>query len=377
MIFSRRAGIVAACCITMILSSCATFVRARDPARGRELWNCDAQAYLASDLCSGEKELLDWAAAYPLHRSLNDMTAGNLRAIASATDSVDRAAAVFYHRVVSEPRNHRFIEEINSIELRLSESTTGDLPDYSDRDVLFAFVPGMFYEDIDIRGLKGEPLIEAATDLGLPSVIIPVDQSGTVTENAKRIASFLRKHAAGYEEIIVATASKGAADFAVMLDEYGTEPFVARIRTWFNIGGILEPSRLVDMIESRPRLRFRAKLFFFVNGYDYRGFQSMGSTFEGRPGPLARRRGTPDHIEAVTIVGVPLGEHVTNTARPFYRVLSDAGPNDGFLLHAHSTRAAGPVYPVWRNDHYFQWSLPPERIRAFLVNAIRVPLPSP
>ncbi|MFP4374328.1 MAG: hypothetical protein ACLFPO_08350 [Spirochaetaceae bacterium] len=370
MSFSRRAGVIAACCITIILSSCATLVRARDPARGHELENCGARAYLASDLCHDEKELLDWAAAYPFHRSLSDLTAENLRAIAAATGSVDQAAAVFYHRVVSEPHTRRFIEEIHSTERRLSQGGTGDLPDYTDSNVLFAFVPGMFYEDIDIRGLKGEPLIEAATDLGLPSVVLPVDQTGTVVENAERIASFLREHAAGYEEIIVATASKGAADFAVMLDEYRTESFVSRIRTWFNIAGILEPSPLVDTIEDRPGLRVRARLFFLLNGYDYSGFQSMGSTFEGRPGPLARPLHRPDHIDVVTIVGVPLEEHVTHTARPFYRVLSDAGPNDGFLLHAHSIRVGGPIYPAWRNDHYFQWSLPPERVRAFIVNAL-------
>lgn len=114
----------------------------------------------------------------------------------AATDSVDRAAAVFYYRVVSEPRNRRFIQQIASTERSLAERTMGGLPGFRNGNALFAFAPGMFYE-----------------------------------------------------EVIVATASKGSADFAVMLHEYRGEPFVSRICTWFNIGGILAPSRRVDTIE--------------------------------------------------------------------------------------------------------------------------------
>lgn len=82
--------------------------------------------------------------------------------------------------------------------------------------------------------------------------------------------------------------------------------------------------------------------------------------------------GPPSHIEVISIIGVPLGEHLTDAARPFYRALERHGPNDGFLLPGRSAGGARVLYPAWRNDHYFQWTLPPVRIRAFLVYAVEV-----
>lgn len=310
------------CCFVVLLSSCATMIRARDPAAGVEREPCGTEAYFASDLCASEARLLEWAAQYPRYRSFGKMTPENLREVAAETGSVDNAAALYYHRAVTAPSNRQFIEYVATAERRPPALR----PDYSGREILLAFVPGMFYRDVSIRGLKGEPVIEAAERLGISAELVPVDQTGTVAENAGTVAEFFADRAEDYDEIIVASASKGSADVALTLDEHAEAPFVEKIHTWFDIGGILEPSRLVDIIEERFGLRVRAKAFFWLNGYDYRGFQSMGTTFEGEPGVLTRELQTPEHIEIIRVVGVPLSQHLTDASRRFHRILSEAGP---------------------------------------------------
>jgi hypothetical protein len=363
-----RVAVATAICCNLLLGSCATFVRVRDPARGFDAATCTEEAYFAENLCPREHELLRWAAGYPDHPSLADMTPDNLREIAAETGSVDRAAAVFYHRAATADRNERFLRYVERVEKQFARQEAP--PPVDTEDVLFVFVPGMFYEDIEIRGLEGEPLLEAARKLGIASAVVPLAQTGTIEDNAGRIAAFLRREAERYRRIIVASASKGSADFAVMLHRYDQSPFVEKIHTWLNVGGILEPSVLADTIEERWWLRARAKAFHWINGYEYDGFRSMSSSVNGRPGVLAGELRIPDHIEVISVVGVPLSEHVTNTTRPFYRVLRDFGPNDGFLLLGRSRLADEVLYPAWRNDHYFQWSLPPERIKAFFAYAL-------
>ena len=204
-----RATVLA--CLALTLSSCVSFVRVGNPAARFEASECGIEAYAVEDLCPPEKELLDWAAAYPRFLTLDEMTVDNLRAVAAETGSVDRAAALFYHRAITEPANRRFIDHIEGIEKRVAR----ELPDYSTDGVVLVFVPGMFYEDLDIRGLEGEPLMEAARSIGIPARLAPVPQSGTVEENAAILADFIRDTAADYERIIVATASKGGSDLAL------------------------------------------------------------------------------------------------------------------------------------------------------------------
>jgi hypothetical protein len=349
-----------------LLSSCATFVRVNDPTLAYTAAKNSVDAYFIEDLRKQEKELLDWAAQYPRYRSFDEMNVENLKAIQEETESIDKAVAVFYHRAINHPPNRRFMEYV----ARKEEELANNPPDYSDMNLLFAFVPGMFFEDLAIVGLKGEPLIEAVTEMHIHSELVPVDQSGTVRENALIIRDYFREKAPYYDAIIVATASKGGGDFKQALYEYGDERFFDKIRCWLNIGGITSPSVLVDTVEEKWYLRTRAKFFFWLNRYQWAGFQSMGSTFRGEPGALTHELRVPEHMHTINIVGVPLEAHITNTARLFYKILSRHGPNDGFLMHGNSLQPRGLLYPAWRNDHYFQWSLPQERIQAFFTYAI-------
>ena len=352
--------------LAALLTSCTSLIQMSDPASGHDERACSTDAYYVTGLCPEEKQLLDWAAQYPRFCSLSEMTPANLQAIATASGSVDHAAAVFYHRAITHPVNRRFLEYVARTEVLLAR----DRPDYSDAETLVVFVPGMFYQDLDIRGLKGEPVLEAARWLSIPALVVPLNQTGRVRENAAIIRRFLRQHSTGYERVLVVTASKGGTDFAFMLDEGGNEPFIDQIEAWFNIGGLLEPSALVELVESRWSLRVRAKLFFWANGYNYRGFRSMGEDGPTGSHDIGHPPAVPEHIEVISVVGVPLSRHLTNTARPFYNVLREQGPNDGFLLHGNALHKDAILYPAWRNDHYFQWSLPLERVAAFLVYAI-------
>ena len=149
------------------LGSCATMVRTPHPSKRYPIDDCTDQAYFVSHLCSEEREILDWASEYPEYRSFSAMTAEHLQAIRAEAGSVDRAAAVYYDRAISDPDNRAFLEFVDA---RENEFRRGP-PDFDDRNVLLAFVPGMFYKDVSIVGLKGEPLLDAAADANLDAVL--------------------------------------------------------------------------------------------------------------------------------------------------------------------------------------------------------------
>ena len=160
-------------------------------------------------ICEDEKEYLDWAASYPKYRKLTDLTRDVLYNIMKETGDIDKAAAVFYHRAITEPTNRKFIEYIYTKQNEFMRK----IPDYSSKKLIFAIAPGMFYKDNKEVDADGKLIRAIVKQLGLAEAVIPTDQTGTVDNNGKIICDFIKSQTE-VKGIIIGSASKGSGDFS-------------------------------------------------------------------------------------------------------------------------------------------------------------------
>ncbi|HMX35114.1 MAG TPA: hypothetical protein PKC66_22975, partial [Leptospiraceae bacterium] len=129
--------------ILITILSCTADRKLNDPTEQLKGFRCEGNDYYVDYICEDEKEYLDWAASYPKYRKLSDLTREVLFNIMKETNDIDKAAAVFYHRAITEPTNRKFIEYIYTKQNEFMRK----VPDYSSKKMLFAIAPGMFYRD--------------------------------------------------------------------------------------------------------------------------------------------------------------------------------------------------------------------------------------
>ncbi|MCB1315760.1 MAG: hypothetical protein KDK27_07385, partial [Leptospiraceae bacterium] len=123
--------------ISFLLTGCHVD-RSLDVQDRNTYQNCTHDDFFQSNLCDYELEHFQWAAAYPEFRNLDDLNRSAMQKIMRDAGDVDRAAALFAHRVITEPRNRKLLEYLNTRESEIAEHT----PDFSDLNILFAVVPG-------------------------------------------------------------------------------------------------------------------------------------------------------------------------------------------------------------------------------------------
>ncbi|MCB1307799.1 MAG: hypothetical protein KDK30_06455 [Leptospiraceae bacterium] len=320
---------------------------------------CDSSGYFIDNLCEDEKEYLDWAAAFPEYPEFGDLDQQALRTVTKETLDPDKAAALFYQRGIQVPRNRAFYEYLNRKEKVLREQ----LPDYSDRNVLFAVVPGMFYKDNPTIGADGAQIRRLAAQLGLKQDLVEVEQTGTVAENAQFICDYVKSRT-DVNAIILASVSKGSGDIKKALQICGEDPGFQKVIGWFNIGGINKGTLLINEIENHWNYKLEARSYFCWNGYDWDGFLSMRA---GPDAPLNFEIDIPDHILLINVIAVPIYRFVTERAKPYWLHLAQFGPNDGMSLLADLTIPEGITWLSWRNDHYFRNAIPESKMQAFIV----------
>lgn len=330
-----------------------------DPANNVRKVKCDQTFLGLKDLCEDEVEYLKWAEAYPQAPRFADLTRELLQKITVETKDVDKAAALYYSRAMREPANRELVQYLDRMEVVLA----GKKPDFSKKNLMLAMAPGMFYKDNPQIGADGRDLRNMALELGMKEAVIPVEQTGTVEENARIICDFVQKQTE-VKGIIIASVSKGSGDFKRAIQMCGTEPYFKKVRGWFNIAGISRGSRLMTDIDNTWQYKMEARGYFCWNGYNWDGFMSMRA---GEGAPLETDLKIPDNLLVVNVVAVPVFRMVTDRARPFYEYLVRYGPNDGMTLLADSAIPGGLVYPSWRNDHYFRFPMYRPRMHAFLV----------
>lgn len=343
----------------IILFSCTADRRLDNPTDKLKGFRCEGNDYYVDYICEDEKVYLDWAASYPKYRKLSDLTREVLFNIMQETGDIDKAAAVFYHRAITEPTNRKFIEFIYTKQNEFMRK----LPDYSSKKLIFAIAPGMFYKDNKEVDADGKLIRAIVKQLGLAEAVIQTDQTGTVDGNGKIICDFIKSQTE-VKGIIIGSASKGSGDFKKAIEFCGKEPYFAKVVGWFNFGGINKGSLVVNGMMDHWLYRWEGKFYFWLAGYNWEGLTSMRG---GENAPLSNDLIVPKHMTVVNIVGVPTARLVTERGKPFYNYLAQFGPNEGLNLLSDSHMEGIPLFPSWRNDHYFRVPMPEERIKAFIA----------
>lgn len=345
------------CIVAAFAASCNVDQVVTLPQPGSD---CYLQGFRTSELCREELALLERIAADSRYPPFRGLTAKSLADAAGYEGSLDFAAALFYQRLVADPRNQELYDY-----LEREEAEPGvELPDYARRKILFIVVPGMFYYDTTAVDSRGAVLRSIVRRMGVRDMVAPIEQTGTVTENGARICEFLEFVGSDYETILLASISKGGGDVKAALRLCGQGKAFERVRGWVNIGGITRGSPLVNQIEGTCLPRAEAQLYFLYKGYQWSGLTSMRS---GVDAPLNFEMEIPAQITTVSVVGVPLQRHLTERSAPYYEALASYGPSDGIVLLADSYIPDGVVYAQFGSDHYFAAPLSEKRIRAFVT----------
>ncbi len=338
--------------------SCTADRKLNNPKENLAGMQCEGIDYYVDDICESEKALLDWAAAYPKYRKLTDLTRENLKAIMDETD-IDHAAAVFYHRAIIDPTNRKLIEYIFTKQNEMLRKT----PDYTKQNLMFAIAPGMFYKDNTEVDADGKMIRSIVRAMGIQDAVIPTEQTGTVEENGAIICKFIKDNESK-NGIIIGSASKGSGDFKKAIELCGNEPHFKKVSGWFNFGGINKGSLVINAMMDHWLYSTEGKIYFWWKGYNWEGLISMRG---GENAPLSGELRIPKDVIVVNIVGVPHSQIVTKRGRPFYDYLAQFGPNEGLNLLSDSFIVGTPLYPSWRNDHYFAVPIQEERIKAFIT----------
>ena len=322
--------------------------------------DCNIQQYRMQNLCEDEKQYLDDAAKFNPDLNFNDLDRNVLQKITLETKDVDIAAALYYQRLLKYPSNKEFLYYIDTKEKLYNKK----MPDYSSRGALFLMVPGMFYKDNTEVDASGKSMRELVKQIGLKEGVINVEQSGDVDRNAVIICNYLKDFKdTEVRGIILVSASKGSGDIKRAIARCGKEPYFNLVRGWFNIGGITKGSMIVDGIRNNFKNYIEARLYFLIKRYNWKGLMSIR---HGDNAPLSSEVDIPSYMTVVSIVGIPLFRHVTPRARPYYEYLIRYGPSDGMVLLSDAYIPGGYIFPSFRNDHYFQYSLSKERMAAIL-----------
>jgi len=283
------------------------------------------------------------------------MSRENLLATARQFLDIDRAAALFYNRMLRVPENHDFAEYLNRREKELLLT----VPDYSSRNVVLAVVPGLFYRDAGPFPSDGRQIREAAGAMGLRNTLIQVDPSGSLEKNGQAICSYVNGEKTS--AVILFSIGKGSADVKKAIQLCGTDRYFSKVHAWYSVSGILRGSPVVSGIEDSCFYRNESRLYFCWNGYNKEGFSSLRQNSGEEPFSL------PAGLFAVSMVPLPLFRQVSERARPYYEYMIQFGPNDGMTLLADAVIPGSTVFALWGKDHYSGMMMEKERMMAALA----------
>ena len=324
--------------------SSVTMEAETEMARQSNRTDCNATGFHLTGLCPEEVAILEAATQHPAFKAQISIEAEDFRNLTEQSN-IDLATAIFFQRVNRQSMSDAYIRRIDTIVRR---TQIEGLPDYSDRNVLLAMVPGMFYTLNTSIGGDGRQIRESAEKLGMQSHLILMEPDGSLDENAQYLCDWLQKTTA--EKIILASISKGGSDIKRAIQLCADSSGMRKVRAWLNIGGIMRGSHLINEIDEHWSTRWRAKTFFWKYGFDYDALLSV-RVYPGSPLLLPMR--IPAHMRVINVIAVPLQMHVTNRARESHALLSRHGPNDGLALLTYAYLPGAINFAWWGNDHYF------------------------
>ncbi|MBI3778865.1 MAG: hypothetical protein HY274_08145 [Gammaproteobacteria bacterium] len=228
---------------------------------------------------------------------------------------------------------------------RTRPETTGLLP-RDDRFVVL-FVPGWFYKSDTTTGADFARPREILGGYGIREHLIEIEENGTIEENAQTVLAAIQRWSSEYNLIILVSASKAGPEVAWALTELARSGASHRVVAWVNIGGLLRGTRLADVALTWPA-RWYVK-FFMLRGAPLDAIESLQ--------PQRRRLGRfvfPDGLIVVNYVAMPLSGDVSKQASTGYRLLREAGPNDGLTLIADEMIPGTDTVIELGVDHYYR-----------------------
>lgn len=289
-------------------------------------------------------ELAEMRAQYLEHGLVPSRTA--LAAIARRY-SPDVATLLLIETVSAQPdaRNlrRRFEAEVASLRGRGLENTDTQFPE----DLVVLVVPGWFY--VAHAADTGADLADQRRileEMGVDNHLVPIDENGTVEDNARIVADAIREHSD--RPVLLVSASKGGAEVAYALAR-GLEPADTRaIVGWISIGGVLRGTPFADRV-FQPDLCWLARLKLRSEGFDMEGARSLQTT-----NPSFRDLNVRAHFPIVTYIASPLSGHISDRGSFGYNRMRDHGPNDGLTLLADELIPGSTPLLVPGVDHFFE-----------------------
>lgn len=264
-------------------------------------------------------------------------SAATINALAGNLDA-NLASSVLHQALLREPRYGDFIREVDR-----SPETAVKVQGAP----LLIIVPGMFYRDYPEIGADGGLVAGIAEKFGLEVVTAPTLSLGSVAENLKILHEFLNR--AATREFWLVSMSRGSAEIKWLLQRHPEAPYLADLRAWISVCGILSGTPLHERIYANPIL-----------GTLHRGLARINRISPGLGEELLRSKDhwaparLPSNTKMVNVIAIPLSWHVTNSAIRRYHRICHLGPTDGVVLLADYLNEPGYIYPVWGVDHFLR-----------------------
>ena len=288
-------------------------------------------------------------APWPDCRSQEDVPSAEALERLTRDFSADTATALLIHCLAAIPEIARaqelFLDSWASASADFT-ALTSELAAHRD-DYLLLFVPGWGYiEAGEATGANLRRPRELMSELGFTNQLVPLKDNGSVQENAEILSRALRDALATERRVIMISASSGGPTVAasLMAPDIAGHPGLAG---WLNICGVLNGSPVIDRFTHWSR-SWILRLLTVFEGWRYADLLSLS-----RYQSAQRFRGfrAPPQLTIVNYIGIPFSGQVSDTARGFYNLLRNSGPNDGLTL---VTDAMAPGYTVLAvgSDHF-------------------------
>ncbi len=258
--------------------------------------------------------------------------------------SVDHAASVLAAALEAKPRNRAFRARLE----RHAEVAPAALADVPPR-YLFLMVPGWRYLLNPETGADLARPRAVLERIGFEARLVPLDQNGTVEDNAAALAAEVARLADERRALVLVSTSKGGPETHLALDRLRREERAQHVAAWVNIGGLLNGSAVADFWETWPQ-SLLAMVGFALQGLSTRSIASM-TTAASRARFAAAR--LPAHVLVINYLAVPMAAEVTPPAQSNYARLAPHGPNDGLTLLADAIVPQGITVVARGLDHFY------------------------
>ncbi len=271
----------------------------------------------------------------------------------AAERGIDAATEALLQAVLADPENASFLDE-------LAQAGARELPTSRGSEPIVWIAPAAFYREYPRFQGDGLAVRRVARKLGLEARVLPSRSTGSVSDNARRIAEALALVPDG--SAIVVSLSKGGADLRLAFER---EPKLARkTPLWLQIGGLLRGTPVVNELQRGGWLQRG-----LLRGYLALTIADPALVTEMQRGPdtlLSRPPRAPEGVRVVNVVGFPLSTELRGRVRGRHARLAHLGPNDGMGVLCDAIVEPGVVVPIRGADHYFRSSAVPPAVEAIL-----------